>query len=137
MTLLFALSGILNSLLVIFSCNSFTIARDSSDFNVSLGFFRYTIYKNSFHFADSSECRIYDGTGDLNEIDLMVGSLTAAQLFAVLAPILSVVGCMVCCWEIFCQKFYVSFQLIMSGSWFMACFSQLSAFLIFQAKEFW
>jgi hypothetical protein len=137
MTLLFALSGILNSLLVIFSCNSFTITNHSSDFNVSLGLFRYTIYKSSFHFADSPECRIYDGTGDLNDTDLMVGSLTAAQVFAVLAPILSMVGCMICCWEIFCEKFYVSFQLIMSGSWLMACISQLLALLMFRAKDFW
>jgi hypothetical protein len=103
-SLLFAVAGVVFSLAVISRCDffetTFTITNGDATqlFHLSVGLFRYHPSSSSGGnnsaggygiLQGSSECQSYGG-GILN------GRLRVAQILGVMAPILSVIGCLVC-----------------------------------------
>jgi hypothetical protein len=149
--ILFALVGILMSLSVIFSCQFFSVPVDpeslssvvggnnvDSSYEVSVGLFRHTLTKDDYSLDSASECRMYDDSFLLDPDSAFYdSSLAAAQIGALLAPVLALLGCIFCFLHVFCRIFYVVGFWLTSGSWFVATILQAMSFLAFQHEKFW
>ena len=127
------MTGILISLLVVFTCDFFTISVGThvlphqfggfevTAYEISLGLFRYGIAFDSVDFADSAQCRSYDdGFIDTNfNTTFMYGLFSAAQLLSTLGPILAMIGCLVVFFELCICRFNRALWII-SITWFLA-----------------
>jgi hypothetical protein len=144
---LMTLAGVIVSMMVIFSCNFFTVSVDShwlpvniggfqvTSYDISVGLFRYTVTKDSFDFVESSQCRLYDDEFLEADFNFFDGSHAAAQFFSLFAPIFALFGCVFIFFETFC-KFSIGFSLT-TVSWCLAFFFQALCGVIFREKEFW
>jgi hypothetical protein len=150
-TVLFALVGVLVSLSVISSCQFFSVPVDpeslsavmggteDSSYEVSMGLFRYTVTKDD-ESMNPSECRMYDNSFLLDPDSAVYdSSLAAAQICALLAPALALLGGIFCFLQVYCRKYFYldCFWWLTSGSWIFAAILQALSFLAFQHEEFW
>jgi len=148
---LIALCGAIASLLVIFTCDFYSVSVDTHflpmDFGgykvepyvLGLGLFKYSIQTGSPGFFETSSCRDYEDTFIDQNFDLtdsVDDSLKAAQRCSIFAPAFAVIGAVVYFVEIFSRRFKFSLCLA-SSAWILSFALQLAAFVMLGGKEIW